>query len=85
MKVMFPQGKCCDLACYPSCPGYLREGCLLFGEKRNFKSMQSYLIANHLFIWQLKGHNPGGMWKENETIVLGKNLNMPVYGDEKQH
>lgn len=85
MKVMFPQGECCDLACYPVCPGFQKEGCLLFGGKRSFKMMQTVLIADGVYIWQLKGVDPTGMWHKNETVVLSEKMGAPIYGDEKRH
>lgn len=81
MKMMSPQGKYCDLACYPICQGYRHEGCLMFNEERSFFTMKMILIAEGVDIRNVPVH-AGGLWLENCEVRLSKNTQPNVYVDE---
>jgi hypothetical protein len=81
MKHMSPQGKYCDLACYPICPGYRREGCLMFNEEESFLSAKMNLIAHGTDIRELCSH-PKGLWLKNHTIQMSNKTRPNTYVDE---
>jgi len=81
MKHMSPHGQYCDLACYPICPGYKLEGCLMFGEERSFLTMFLQLLAEGIDIRTVKLH-PKGMWSKHHTIRMAKDMGKNVYVGE---
>lgn len=87
MKTMFPQGiEGCDLGCYPACPGFSKEGCLMFGGEKPFKYVTSLCIGQRVFIFELpKELSPTGVWEKNHTVTISKSFGAPRYMDEKIH
>jgi hypothetical protein len=81
---MSPQGKYCDLACYPICPGYFREGCIMFNEERSFFTMKMLLIAQGTDVRELPAH-AGGLWLKNQQIQMSQRIRPNCYIDETIH
>ena len=76
-------GTACDLACYPSCPGFRFGGCILFGGMQSFKASQTLLIAKHQLMASLPDKlKPSDMWEKRLVIQLTSEDKYPIYKHE---
>ena len=85
MKVKLNDGKIgCDLACYPYCAGFFREGCLLFGDKVCFFLMKTQMLGEGKYFYET-GLAPSGVWAEYKTVEFGKKMKLVDYINELVH